>query len=302
MKNNFRYLSTIFLFITLFFNISLSQEQEPIKPLDDLIQNEKNFAKNCAENGIRKSFLQYLDDNSIVFRPEPVSGKELYSASKDSTSLLAWGPEYAEISGFGDMGFTYGPWEFSPNKKEPPIASGHFISVWHKAQGNTWKLLIDLGVPHKKADLSVKNINKYQNIIETKDLPYSKFIEEKNKLIKAEKSFSSEASEKGFSAAFSKFTSDRVQVFRSGSVPFTDLKKIKEVLGKEDFMCSWDPSESNISLSGDLGYTYGIMKYKKDDIKKPEADSCSYLRIWRKNQDGNFKIALDICLPITDKK
>jgi ketosteroid isomerase-like protein len=302
MKNGFKKVFTAVLLTGLFYTIGLSQEKEKIKPLDDLIQNEKNFAKTCLEKGVSVSFLAYLDDNSLVFRPEPVNGKELYTTDKDSSSRLFWGPDYAEVSGYGDLGFTSGPWEYSANKSDSPIAFGHFVSIWHKTDEKTWKLLIDVGVPHKKLDVNIKNVAWHQNDPEIKDLPYNKFIGEKNKLLETEHSFSNEALEKGFPAAFSNFVSDNVRVLRRGLFPMTDKNEIKEALSKEDRKCSWEPIESNIALSGDLGYTYGYIQYKKENDDKVKNDSSSYVRIWRKVQDGNFKIALDIVLPITKKK
>jgi ketosteroid isomerase-like protein len=304
MKKNQKTLIVLCVILGIFYYKGTAQEKDIETPINSLIRNEKDFAKTCSEKGIKESFLTFLDDNSVLFDPRPMSGKKLYKDYKDGTKVLSWVPEYADISSVGDMGYTLGPWEFKKSPKDSASAFGHFVTIWHKQHENVWRALIDVGIWHKKASLDIKNIEVYQNLQkpDIKDLPYNDYLKERKKILEIEASFTNESIEKGISTAFISYAADKVHVFREGMYPLRDMKLIQELLMKEKKICSWKPIESNIALSGDLGYTYGILECFNDINDKSKIDSSSYVRIWRKNSQGNFKIALDILKSITDKK
>src|SRR3712207_8977944 len=47
--------------------------------------------------------------------------------------LLTWQPAYADMSRAGDLGYTFGPWEFRPKSlEEKPTGHGHFVTVWRR--------------------------------------------------------------------------------------------------------------------------------------------------------------------------
>jgi len=58
---------------------------------------------------------------------------------------------------------------------------------------------------------------------------------------------------------------------------------------------TWIPVGADISASGDLGYTYGTWEFHtKDKDGKPAVDYGNYTSIWKKQKDGNWKVALDM--------
>jgi len=52
---------------------------------------------------------------------------------------------------------------------------------------------------------------------------------------------------------------------------------------------TWEPLAGDIAKSGELGYTYGTYTFKKDTI----LEQGTYVSIWKKNNDGNWKYVLD---------
>src|SRR5262245_51009985 len=80
--------------------------------LDSLVAAERAFARASKDKGIREAFLEYLADDSIVFRPRAVSGRKWYQDRPESGGHLSWEPAFAEISRGGDLGYTTGPWSF----------------------------------------------------------------------------------------------------------------------------------------------------------------------------------------------
>jgi ketosteroid isomerase-like protein len=57
----------------------------------------------------------------------------------------------------------------------------------------------------------------------------------------------------------------------------------------------WQPDVAEVFPSGDLGYTTGHWEFKgKDKEGKPRVGHGHYLTVWRKGQDGKWRMAVDI--------
>jgi len=64
---------------------------------------------------------------------------------------------------------------------------------------------------------------------------------------------------------------------------------------------TWEPYEGEVSTQGDLGYTRGKFLFQgKDGSGKPVADRGEYLSIWRKQQDGTWRVVIDSSFPAAD--
>jgi len=60
---------------------------------------------------------------------------------------LTWTPVYADISASGDLGYTYGTFEFKSKDKEgkPTVGHGKYTSIWKKQKDGSWKVVLDMG-------------------------------------------------------------------------------------------------------------------------------------------------------------
>src|SRR3990172_2823380 len=77
-----------------------------------LVQAELAFAAMSVEKGRKAAFITFLSEDSILFRPGPVSGKKWFIEAPEAHGLLSWRPVVAVVSASGDFGYTTGPWEF----------------------------------------------------------------------------------------------------------------------------------------------------------------------------------------------
>ena len=130
-----------------------AQSKDPEAALQSMVETERAFSSMSREKGTQPSFLAFIAEDGILFRPKAVKGKQWMldhpAPASDKRPLLSWEPIHADIAAAGDMGYTFGPWQFRSNiNDEKAVAWGHFITVWKKQADGTWKFAVDLGVSH----------------------------------------------------------------------------------------------------------------------------------------------------------
>jgi ketosteroid isomerase-like protein len=112
-------------------------------------------------------------------------------------------------------------------------------------------------------------------------------------IITTDRAFSDSSAKLGMKKAFLNFIADDAVLLRPGYMPIIDGDVIKFLISQEDtsFIMTWTPKSGQVSGSNDLGYTYGVY-----EIKLKDSDSVingTYVSIWKKQKDGNWKFVLD---------
>jgi hypothetical protein len=74
-----------------------------------------------------------------------------------------------------------------------------------------------------------------------------------------------------------------------GSLPAIGPSAVELVAARGAF--AWEPVGAGVSEAGDLGYTYGRARGPEAD---PAADPGGYLRIWRRDGETEWRLALDL--------
>jgi ketosteroid isomerase-like protein len=118
-----------------------------------------------------------------------------------------------------------------------------------------------------------------------------------NELIETDLAFSRLSQEKGIKYAFIKYAADSVVILREKSYPqigkYALLKRF-ESFSDSGFVLTWEPLFADIARSGELGYTYGIYtSVSSDSTGKLLTGKGTYVSIWKKDQDGQWKYVLD---------
>ena len=118
---------------------------------EDMVSAEKAFAADASARSTKDAFLVALADKGLVFAPGPTNGKRVWEARPANKNRLEWAPAVAEIAASGDLGYTSGPWRFTPAGADKASAFGHFFTVWEKQPAGKWKVLIDHRISHVEA-------------------------------------------------------------------------------------------------------------------------------------------------------
>jgi len=72
-------------------------------------------------------------------------------------------------------------------------------------------------------------------------------------------------------------------------------KKLGEYFAMPGFGIRWQPTKVEASRSGDLGYSMGTYEMALNDPKgNPTTDHGKYVTVWKKQDDGSWKVAADM--------
>ena len=116
-------------------------------------------------------------------------------------------------------------------------------------------------------------------------------------LMQIDREFSAFSKEHGAPAAWAEFfAQDSVQL-NGGSQPILGLDRILDDFSgwPEDAQLTWEPEGGEVSLAGDLGYTWGrYVLIMKDESGEDVVSHGKYTTIWKRQENGEWKVGLDI--------
>jgi ketosteroid isomerase-like protein len=259
-----------------------------------LVEAERSFARFAEASGQRAAFLEFLTDEAVIFRPQPVNAHQWYAENTQDTGLLSWYPVYAEIASSGELGYTTGPWEFRSDFEDAEAASyGHYVSIWRRQANGEWKVILDLGNTYDQPAEKLSGLETRVTRVGDEDTDPA---EERVVLLATEAVFSDESEKGGLIASYMAYTTEDVRFYRMGAPPVKGQTPTRNALKGIHGILTWKTEDGGVSNSGDLGYTYGTMEYRDRDTEKL-LDTRSYMRVWRIEDGGRWSVALDIALP-----
>ncbi len=124
----------------------------PKASADSLRQLEGDFMKAAAERGSAGYMSYYADDavevpNGAAIITGKINIAKTMGFLDDKNNHLSWTPVGADISASGDLGYTYGTYEFRSVGKDgkPVVEHGKYTSIWKKQKDGSWKVVLDMG-------------------------------------------------------------------------------------------------------------------------------------------------------------
>ncbi|HEY6765846.1 MAG TPA: DUF4440 domain-containing protein [Candidatus Sulfotelmatobacter sp.] len=119
---------------------------------ETLKQLESEFMKAAAERG-SQGYMSYYADEAVEVPngADTISGKPAIAKTMgfldDKNNHLTWIPVGADMSSSGDLGYTYGTFEFRSLGKngKTEISHGKYTSIWKKQNDGSWKVVLDMG-------------------------------------------------------------------------------------------------------------------------------------------------------------
>jgi hypothetical protein len=87
-----------------------------------------------------------------------------------------------------------------------------------------------------------------------------------------------------------------VRVFRNGKMPFVGRKAAVTAMAPLMREWTWTPTFADVSISGDLGYSYGTYELHEKHGKHLLVEAGNYLRVWKK-VNGAWAMIIDVADP-----
>jgi len=93
--------------------------------------------------------------------------------------------------------------------------------------------------------------------------------------------------------AFIEYIDSNGVLLRPGHLPIIGANAIDYLIQQDDtgYTLSWEPRNAEVAKSGEMGYTYGI--YAMRPKAKDTVIYGTYVSVWKKQQDGKWKLLLD---------
>ena len=119
---------------------------------DTLKQLEAEFMKAAADRGSQGYLSYYAEESVELPNGGPIiQGKTNIAPGMgfldDKNNRLIWTPVGADISASGDLGYTYGNYEFHSKNKQgkETVDYGKYTSIWKRQKDGSWKVVLDMG-------------------------------------------------------------------------------------------------------------------------------------------------------------
>jgi len=286
-------MKSILLFPLLLATTVMAQEPDSSSALFNMREAERNFARESVISGRKASFVENFADESVVYTDKWITnGKQFSKEQKASPVVLKWEPEFMDISASRDFGISTGPWEaqeYRPNTA--PVATGYFLTVWKKQSDGVWIVILDGGSttpalinPRHNfsfpagADKSVSNAPVINVEISSKEL-----LERENQML-------TEWEKSPVVSTYTSFLEPNVRIQPVGHLPSVNPDTIKLWIAHLPKALLWESVGSGAASSGDLGFTYGLLKIPGN----PDVTKGHYVRIWKKLPGENWMILLEM--------
>lgn len=265
--------------------------------LQGMVKAERAFADLAASSTTREAFLTYLADDAIMFANGPCNGRELYANRPADDSLLSWEPAFADMAASGDFGYDTGPYRNRQKRTDDkPKYFGEFVTVWRKSASGEWRVIFDTGChhpPYGDADkISLQFGRPFSGTVDS-----SSGVTPRDSLLAAERALIAGLKQTGPNA-YAGILSAEARRLKRGLFPAVSaksfLEQAVEFSGQEKH--SYDPIETIVASSGDLGYVYGWIEVEKPAAQKtePAPTRPNYLRIWKRADGKNWKLVLEL--------
>jgi hypothetical protein len=259
--------------------------------LQKLYDTEKAFERAAGEKGVRPAFIEFLAPDGIMFRPNPVNGREFWKNRAETPAQLLWNPTFVDVSSNGAMGYTTGNSIFRPKGKDDPNAFyGEYATVWQRQLDGSYLAALDLGISHDKpatvetAWKSPSDSGKELN-------------EKKSSAADASTTFFETAGKQGLGKAYKIYLAEDARLLREGKMP---------ILGKQAALAEFKNDKTKILFAkrsvfvGAADMAYVSNSYAVNDQSGKQTEKGNFLQIW-KLRGGKWQIVLDVFLPVAEK-
>jgi ketosteroid isomerase-like protein len=122
----------------------------------ELVKMENDFCAMASAQGVPAAFAHFAAPDAAFFDVDPREhrGQEavrLRMAGFPPGAKLTWAPLQVDVAASGDLGYTWGRYEFrNPGADgQEHVGGGFYLTIWKRQPDGSWKFAIDAGTPDR---------------------------------------------------------------------------------------------------------------------------------------------------------
>ena len=258
-----------------------------------MIETERAFAARALVIGWKQAFLEYFADDAIGFEKGQAGlAKEQIRGRPDPPPdfRLIWEPRYGDAAASGELGYLTGPVQsILPTRNNGRPGHSLYTSVWKRQRDGTFKVVLDVGTDTPRAVTFAAGFTRAASANR-----FSGDYDDNTPPLAAADGVLNSALRTGQAAAYRGRLAPGVRFHRRNRMPVVGDRDVTRWLASQPAYAAADARFSEAARSGDLGYTLGT--YALGPRQKP-SELGFYARIWVRERNGQWKIAMDILQP-----
>jgi ketosteroid isomerase-like protein len=283
-----------------------AQRGEPLAPsLAKMVDTERAFAARALVIGWKQAFLEYFAPDAVGFDANQAgSAKEQIRKNPDPPKdlQLLWEPRYGDIASNGEIGYLTGPVRnILPSRNNGQPRHSNYASVWKRQSDGSYKVIMDFGVPtpgpvpYDAGFTRAPHANRFIGDFDERTPPLGAADSVLNSDLRS-----------GPSRAYRGRVADGGRLLRPGQMPVVGERAINAWAAGQRRYTSADSRYTESARSGDLAYSWGTyaMARAPRGAGAPatgrggnEREHGFYVRVWVRERNGQWKLALDVLQP-----
>jgi ketosteroid isomerase-like protein len=261
--------------------------------LAQMVDAERAFAARALVVGWKAAFLEFFAGDAVGFAAgEAGSAREQVRANPDPPSdhQLIWEPRFGDVAASGELGYLTGPSRnILPSRNKGQPRHGVYSSVWKRQRDGSFKVVLDVGVdtpgaaPFARGFVRAASANRFTGDYDETTPPLSAADGVLNSALRS-----------GQASAYRGRLVPGARLHRPRIMPIVGEPSALKWLASQPAYTDADSRYAEAARSGDLGYTWGT--YGIGPRQKPTQRGF-YARVWVRERNGQWKIAMDILQP-----
>ena len=240
--------------------------------LQQMIDRDKELSNSIANTGAKAAFPKFLTDDSVLFLPDAVNGKEYWKTVEETRDFtITRSLVYAETASNNSLGYTLGVWKRT--RKNVDDQFGQYVTIWAK-RGSEYKAVIDITTRNLEDILPERDqVLAAKRPVEMNTRGWSAADSTMNFLKLG-------MTRKGLGEAYDKFAAPDVRLVKEDSRSITGKKAVVKEM--EQYTSVAFPKRNWLIESADMAYSWNPCEYANSD-EGMEKGNC--LHVWRLNKE-----------------
>ena len=273
---------------------SAGQTPEPLpQALEQMVQAERAFAAQALVVGWKQAFLEYFANEAVGFE-KGQAGFALdqiqQSPDPPKERRLVWEPRFGDVAASGELGYLTGPvQDILPSRDGGRPRHSTYASVWKRQRDGSFKVVMDVGIPTPSAVPFAPGFTRAPQARR-----FTGDYDDTTPPLATADGLLNAGLRTNQVRGYRTLLAPSARLHRRNLLPIVGERQVLRWLASQPAFSTADSRYSEVARSGDLGYTWGTYTVRS---RRAQAAHGFYVRVWVRERDGQWKLALDVLQP-----